>query len=194
MYDIFKPGLVLFTITLVVSIVLGAVNSITSELIENSNKAAKSAAMAKILPGVYHNNFSDDIKITDENSSVVYYNIGYDENDEVVGYVFETSVKGYAGYMAVYVGICTEGSITGISLGPNSETPGLGKNAEKENFTNQFIGKDGSLSVVKSAPKNDNEIQAVTASTITSRAVTNGVNDAYKSFLSIFQNTGGVFQ
>ena len=75
------------------------------------------------------------------------------------------------------VGILPDGSIAGIQiLSCSNETPGLGANATNEEFYGQYAGKpgDGSLKV----SKDGGEIQAMTGATITSRAVTNGVDAA----------------
>ena len=69
---------------------------------------------------------------------------------------------------------------TGIKILSHTETPGLGANAPKPQFSGQYKDKpiENKLEVVKVAPTKDNEIQAITGSTITSKAVTLGVNDA----------------
>ncbi len=66
-----------------------------------------------------------------------------------------------------------------------SETPGLGMKAQEEDFYGQFENKKvDSFTVVKSAPSADNEIEAISGSTITSKAMANGVN----ACLTYFQN------
>ena len=61
-----------------------------------------------------------------------------------------------------------------------SETPGLGAKASEDEFKNQFTGKSGELQVVKSGAK-DNQIQAISGAAITSKAVTEGINNALKA-------------
>ena len=70
------------------------------------------------------------------------------------------------------------GSFTGVRIGTHSETPGLGARAAEEKFYGQFTGKSGTLSVIKTGEAGDSEINAITAATITSTAVTNAVNEA----------------
>ena len=72
------------------------------------------------------------------------------------------------------VGVGTDGTVTGVSISSMSETSGLGANASKESFRSQFVGKSGVLAV----SKDGGEIDALTGATITSRAVTSGVNTA----------------
>ncbi len=65
------------------------------------------------------------------------------------------------------------------------ETPGLGALAYEEWFTNQYQNKTAPLEVVKRPAEADNEISAITASTITSNGVTNGVNEASEFFMNV---------
>ena len=75
---------------------------------------------------------------------------------------------------AKIVGVDNSGTVTGVSITKHSETSGLGANATKEAWRAQFIGKSGTLAVTKDG----GEIEALTGATITSRAVTSGVNSA----------------
>ena len=56
-----------------------------------------------------------------------------------MGYVFETEASGYGGKVKVMTGIDAEGAITGVVILSHDETPGLGANAEKPDFLNQFL-------------------------------------------------------
>jgi electron transport complex protein RnfG len=99
---------------------------------------------------------------------------------ESLGYVIEVSTKGYGGAIKMFVGIDKSQSITGVLLSSHNETPGLGSKAADEAFSGQYLGAapEKELFVVKGVAKNDNEIQAISGATITSRAVTQGVSDA----------------
>ena len=112
------------------------------------------------------------------------------KNNEVVGYAFTLSSNGYGGAVKSVVGIDKKGKVTAVEIiDVSNETPGLGKNAAKEDFSKQFKNKNAPLEVVKSDPK-ENEIQAVTGATITSRAVTNSVNLALELFSAIEKEGG----
>ena len=94
-----------------------------------------------------------------------------------MGYTFKIAPKGYGGEIELTVGISFEGKVTGLTVGTNSETPGLGAKAQSDkNWITQFAGQpaDGSLAV----SKDGGTINAITGATITSRAVTDGVNTA----------------
>jgi H+/Na+-translocating ferredoxin:NAD+ oxidoreductase subunit G len=179
-----RLGLILFLITALTGLTLGAANSITAGPIAETKAKAKQAAMQEILPA------ADEFKeIADKNNdTVLEVNAGY-KNDEIVGYALKVAPKGYGGKVEMMVGISNEGIIGGIKILSHSETPGLGANAPKPKFSGQFAKKSISkkLQVIKGKASKENEVEALTGATITSRAVTGGVNSAidfYKSELS----------
>lgn len=102
---------------------------------------------------------------------------------DIIGYAIKVAPKGYAGAVEVVVGISADGTVQGIKVGNNNETPGLGKNAATPKFQDQFAGKtwDSMINVIKSGTPKDNEIAAIAGATITSRAVADGVNQALEA-------------
>ncbi|NLZ90251.1 MAG: FMN-binding protein [Clostridiales bacterium] len=98
---------------------------------------------------------------------------------EPVGYVGKIDVKGYGGSIEVIAGVTLDGHITGISVGGAkfAETAGLGAVVKEAGFTDQFIGKPTPVKVIKGGEAaNEFTVEAVTAATISSSAVTAGVN------------------
>ena len=98
------------------------------------------------------------------------------------GFVYTVAPKGYAGEITVMVGIENPSlKITGVKILSQQETPGLGSKCTEPAFLDQFLAKDlhNALSVSKNV-KNPSEIQAITSSTITSKAVVSGINLASK--------------
>ncbi len=92
----------------------------------------------------------------------------------IIGYVAVAGAKGYGGNVQIMIGVNLDLEITGIEILSQSETAGLGANCENESWLAQFIGKSGTLAV----SKDGGDIDAITAATITSRAVTSAVNKA----------------
>ncbi len=92
----------------------------------------------------------------------------------LIGYVAVAASKGYGGDVQVMIGVNLDLTIAGIEILSQSETAGLGANCENPEWLSQFVGKSGTLAV----SKDGGEIDAITASTITSRAVTSAVNKA----------------
>ncbi len=180
--DILIPTVALLVICLVATTLLAYTNSITQEKIAlNAVETEKTSRMLVLPEGKEYGEV-----ITLENG--ITYCIGTDEAGEEVGYVFTSGAKGYGGTVSVMVGIDMTGSITGIEILSHAETPGLGANAVKPDFKNRFIGKCGQLIVDKTSNDGQN-VQAITAATITSKAVTSAVNVVTAAYEEI---TGGV--
>ncbi|MCB2289553.1 RnfABCDGE type electron transport complex subunit G [Clostridium sp. CS001] len=172
-----KLGLILLLITGIAGFLIGGAYEITKAPIEKQVIANKQAAMKEILPKADKFDVSD-VNI-EGNEKIKEVNIGMAGTD-IAGYAIKVSPKGYGGIIDIMVGISTEGKVSGIKILSHTETPGLGANAPKPEFSGQFKDKpiDNKLEVVKIAPTKETEIQAITGSTITSKAVTLGVNDA----------------
>ena len=96
----------------------------------------------------------------------------------LIAYIASTAGKGYSSYVQCLVALDRDLRITGVSVLGHKETPGLGDQIiEEEWFLEQFKGK--SLDQVVLVKKETEEnIQAISGATISSRAVTNGVKDA----------------
>lgn len=181
--DILIPAVALLIICLVATTLLAGTNLITSEKIALNAVETEKASRMLVLPEgkSYGEVVSLDNGIT--------YCVGTDDSGNQVGYVFTAGAKGYGGTVAVMVGLDNDGVITGIEILSHAETPGLGANAVKPDFKNRFTGKSGTLTVDKVSNDGQN-VQAITAATITSKAVTNAVNLVTAAFEEI-NNAGG---
>ena len=83
------------------------------------------------------------------------------------------------------MGIQNDGTVNGYSVTSIAETPGLGMKVQEESFYSQFAGKlVDTFNVVKNPPAADNEIEAISGATISSKAMANGVNAALTYFRS----------
>lgn len=171
--DILVPTISLFVICAVVTALLAATNSVTAPKIEQLKIESANKIKAAVLSSA--KSFSEEKTVTLDGKTYAYYE-GLD-GDKIVGYVFTTSAKGYGGDIETMVGVNTDGTVSGIDFLSISETVGLGMNADTDEFKSQFTGKIGEIGVNKTAPE-ENEIQALTGATITSKAVTEAVNIA----------------
>ncbi len=177
-----KPTIVLLIICSIAGSLLGYAYEITKEPIRIQAEKKEQNALKKVLPtaekvGVLDTDLSayDNILLT--------YNGTL--NEEKNGYIIKVAQNGYSGVIEFLVGFDLEGTITGLNILKHTETPGLGANVTSTDFTNQYIGKSGNLSVTKSPSPADNEIAAMTSATITTTAVTNGVNSAIEVYENI---------
>jgi len=175
MPSIVKPGIVLLIIGAIAAALLGYVSEITKEPIAVQEKLTEDSAKQKVLDGA---TVFEEQEIGQENGNIKALSLGYSDESksELLGYTVNVVSKGYGGEISLMVGLDVDGVLTGIDIISHSETPGLGANASNPTFSDQYKGKSGTLTVTKNAP-NENEIQAITSATITSRAVTAGVNE-----------------
>ena len=91
------------------------------------------------------------------------------------GYVVQVSPPtSFSGNLTIMVGVDSSYACTGISVTSTGETSGLGSNASRPSFADQFIGKTGTVAVTKDG----GDINAITGATITSRGVCEAVNSA----------------
>ena len=181
--EILIPTISLFLICSVVTLLLAVTNSVTAPKIAELQIETEKKKKAAVLSDAA--SFSDSKTITYEGVEYTYYE-GYDNDKNIVGYVFTTSAKGYGGDIITMVGIKADGTVAGMDFLSISETAGLGMNADTDDFKNQFVGKSGEIGVNKNT-SSDTEIQALTGATITSKAVTQAVNTA----LILFEEVNG---
>ena len=195
--QIIHDALVLTAFTLVIGVILGAVYGITKAPIDNANEEAQKEAYQAVFADA--DAFNQKEYDADEANKMV-SDAGYDDtiNDveeavdasgNVLGYVITVTAKdGSQGSITFSVGIQKDGTVNGYSITDISETPGLGMKAEDEEFYSQFENKKvDAFTVVKQTPSSDDQIEAITGSTITSKAMANGCNAA----ILYFQNALG---
>lgn len=94
------------------------------------------------------------------------------------GMVLEGTVPGYGGPIAFTVAVGPDGTIVGVLVGANSETPGLGKRIEEPAFLAQFEGLSGEIAITKDG----GPVDAIASATISSRAIAEGVDNALKAY------------
>ena len=177
---IIKTGIVLFLITGIAALILASVNSVTAPMIAENETKKQMTAMTTVLPDA--EKFDELADVAKDNGILGIYE--GKKADETVGYAVLVESMGYGGAISMVVGVDLEDKITGIDITSQSETPGLGANCTKDEFKNQFTGKTSEITVVKSNSK-DNQIDAMTSATITSKAVTKGVNAAVDAVKAI---------
>jgi electron transport complex protein RnfG len=168
---ILRLTLILLAFSAITALLLGLVNMVTVDKIAAIKAAKTTAAMQAVLPADSYT----DVAYTGGDPLVLGV---YSADDK--GYVVEVGPSGFGGTISMVVGVDTNGAVTGVSITSMSETSGLGTNAKKEEFRNQYIGGTGPFAV----NKDGGDIDALTGATVTSRAVTKGVNaalDAVKS-------------
>jgi len=155
----------LTAIALVAAAALAALNAVTAKPIAQAQQAKVKAAISAVLPAF--------ARIEDKTVDGNVCHIAYNEANECVGAAVEAgNDKGFGGHLQLMVGFDTNGLVYGYKILETHETPGLGAKAE------MWFQKDGKGSIIGKNPASSNltvtkdggEVDAITGSTITSRA------------------------
>ena len=170
--------IVLAVICLVSAAILGLINQVTVGPIGANTEQAVQESLRTVMPidGDYEDvtdQYSGDPVTVDVTGVSVPVKAVYKAADE--GYVVETmSPNGFGGALDMMAGVDNEGNVTGIAIISHAETSGLGSKSTDPEWQAQFKGVNGTIGVTKDGY----QINAITGSTITSRAVCDGVNAA----------------
>ncbi|HYF82567.1 MAG TPA: RnfABCDGE type electron transport complex subunit G [Clostridia bacterium] len=187
MRDYIRLAGVLLLVCAIAAAGLGYTNAVTYEKIQEQLVIASDEARKTVLPGADAFEKLDDSTFSALKSNDKYKFVTEiytaKAGGSIIGYAVKVAPKGYAGAIDVVVGVTADGSVQGIKVGNNNETPGLGKNAATPKFQDQFGGKTwgNPINVIKSGTPKDNEIAALAGATITSRAIADGVNQALEA-------------
>ncbi|MBR5138384.1 MAG: RnfABCDGE type electron transport complex subunit G [Alistipes sp.] len=170
---------VLFTVTLIASAGVGAVNMITADAIAEANAAATKQAVSNVLPAFENTEISEQT-IDDMPIKVYTATAG----GEKVGYAVESMTKnGFGGVIRLMVGFAPNGQILNVNVLQQSETPGLGtKMADEENALLNSIKDKKAWEIEFKVKKDGGELDALTAATISSRAYYDAVQRAYQAY------------
>ncbi len=185
MKEMMKNTVIMLVITLVAGLVLGFVYQITKDPIAAQNAKKKQEACKEVFQDAA--NF-EQIEVS-ETDAALWEEEGYaqesidevvsalDDSGSLLGYVITVTTKeGYGGDIQFAVGVRVDGTVNGISILKISETAGLGMRAE-EVLQPQFADKQTEkFEYTKSGATSENQIDAISGATITTNAVTNGVN------------------
>lgn len=185
MSKMIKDTAVLLVITLVSGLLLGLVYQITKEPIALQKEKAKQEAYREVFQTADSFEETELLPLDEQawadagfaQETIDEVMIAKDASGAAVGYVITVTTKeGYGGDIRFTVGIADDGTVNGISLLEISETAGLGMRAG-EVLVPQFAGKNvESFEYSKTGASADDQIDAISGATITTNAVTNGVN------------------
>lgn len=180
--------LVLVGVALITGGILAYVNHITEAPIKLQAEKTLADGIKAVMGGVQLSVAENDtIKQTIKGKEVVFViHKTVDSNKQDLGVAVESTTGGFGGDLKVLVGFDKDGNILGYTILQHAETPGLGAKADK------WFQKDGKGSIIGKNPNKDNltvkkdggDIDAITASTITSRAFLLAVTQAYNAYKS----------
>ena len=172
----------LFAICIVCSSLLAGVYALTKEPIDAAAKAKNEAAIKEVLPPSAVT-IEEERTIDFEGASYA-YNLAYDEQGNTVGCAINVAPVGFGGPIFIKVGFDAGGVIWNTKVLSQAETPGLGAKCVEPSFSDQFKGFDPAAKKL-AVKKDGGDVDAITASTITSRAYSDGLALAVKVFQTI---------
>lgn len=208
--SIAKDTLALVVITLVAAVLLGFVREITAEPIAKRAEEDKQKAYLAVFESAASVTESKDVpelqaalaeagKILTPAYTAVTIDeacLAKDASGNTVGYIITvTDKKGYGGAIQMVFGYSLDGTVTGMEFLTLNETAGFGLEAEKDpEWRKQFYGVAvEKFTVTKSGAVADSEIDALSGATVTSKAITEGINGGllFAKYLAE-QGIGGV--
>ena len=175
-----------------VAVIMGGILAYVNHLTEGPIAEQKEKALADGIKAVM---VCDDLKVakTDvvkqndakgkEMTFTVYQIQDAQGND--LGAAVESTTMGFGGDLKVLVGFDTKGTILGYTLLEHAETPGLGAKADQwfqDEMKGDVVGENPAEPLTVS--KDGGKVDAITASTITSRAFLLALNNAYKAYMA----------
>jgi len=158
------PFAILTIISLCAALMLALTNAVTvGPIAEASAKAADEARKAVLPEAETFEELAHDDTVDSLFQGLA--------NNEAVGYTATVTVTGYGGPIEITIGMDETGALTGLNVGGTkfAETAGLGARAKEPEFTGQFVGKRTPVTL-------NQDVDAISGATITSTAVTKGVN------------------
>ena len=173
--------LTLFLVTALAATALGLVYEVTKEPIAAAKLQAKLDAVAVVVPEFNNNPSEEMYTLESDLGTLECYPAKKD--GELVGTAISTLTKqGFSGLIRVMVGLKPDGSIYQTAPLEHAETPGLGTKMAEPKFKDQFIGKNPGELTLK-VTKDGGVIDAITASTITSRAYCEAIQRAFDAYM-----------
>ncbi len=173
--------LTLLVISFVASAALGLVYQSTKEPIAKAQAAKINNAIKAVVPEFNNQPIEESYTTEVDGGTLTFYPAKKD--GQLVGTAVKTfSKNGFAGLIELMVGFLPDGSIYKIAVVYHKETPGLGDKMDphKSNFSIQFEGKNPENFKLK-VKKDGGDVDAITASTISSRAYCDAVSRAYNA-------------
>ena len=176
MRNILKLSASLLIIATISGTILGMIYIVTKEPIEKRVKLEEERALKDIFPE------ATIFKLITSKDNYTYYEV-YAKN-KLIGYALDASGKGFGSTIKIKVGMNLNKTIKAIRITSQNETPGLGTRVKGTKFTDQFMNKTLKQVLLKK-DSSKGTIDALTGATISSRAVSEAVEESISKFLEI---------
>jgi len=207
MRDVLKLTVLLTIVCLLNGLALGLVYEVTRGAIAKTAAETLTESLKLVIPRA--DRFSEKKGCPLPGGRAISYHEAYSKSGEVIGYALAGERQGYQSILKVLVGIDPQGTIQGIKVLEQAETPGLGarideiqvdetiwtcmanlfknRKAGTDNqrpwFQEQYRGLTAAELTLLKPSRGGKGIHAMTGATITSRALTQAVRDSIEAFL-----------
>ena len=175
--------LCLFVICMVCSALLAGVYALTKETIAVGDAQRNESAIKEVLPSTAA--VIEEESTIQVNGTTYTYNRAFDAEGNTVGCAINVAPSGFGGPIKMKVGFNADGLVWNVKVLSHAETPGLGAKCTEPAFSEQFHELDPSDEKNLKVKKDGGNLNAITASTITSRAYAEGVSQAVEVFKAI---------
>jgi electron transport complex protein RnfG len=172
MKEMIRYGFILSLICTVASGLLVGVNALTKTRIIAQAQAEEGASLKEVMPE------AADFSAVKKRNETIYYK-AKDKDGNFIGVAFKVYAEGYSSTIETMVGMLEDGTITGVKVLAQNETPGLGTQVTEPGFLQQFSNKK---------IENLNEVQAITGATISSEAVMAAVKEKAEKIKALIKD------
>lgn len=169
MKTILKFAFILFLVNLIAASILAWAYNLTKFRIQEQERLAQEQALKQVMP----EEITDRLEVVEKGGIVKYWKAFKGGSSQIQGYIFIAKKYGYASVIETMVGMKKDGTITGIKVLSQNETPGLGVKIAEPSFTKQFLNRN-----VSGLELSKNNIHAITGATISSRAFLDSIKSS----------------
>ena len=164
------PILVLVLICGVAGSALGYVHGVTQPKIDAAAAAKKQSTFEALAEAA--TDFEEQDIVCDNVTTSV---IAKDSSGQELARIYVGQGTGYGGIVPVAVAVDTTGTVIGVTVMANEETPGLGSKVESESYLDQYVGR-------ALAPVTDHDVDLISGATYSSEAVLSAVNACAREY------------
>lgn len=198
MKKMLKLSLSLFAVCLAAALALSFANQATKAKIQSNAQQKQQQMLLYLFPecDTFENMDASALRKAAQHSGVdetmIQEAFWAKSQTDVQGCVLQCQTKGFGGEIVFFAGFDTQGNTVGVRVLSHAETPGLGAKAAQDAFLQQFLQDPAapSYTLVKNSASSPSMIVAVSAATISSQAITDGVNAAKACALALLDEEG----
>ncbi len=174
---ILKPTLALLILCLAVALLLSSVNMLTKDKIEHNKTLKTNEAIASLFQGTFDSFEELTEGFTYVGSADALYKV-YDAGHILQGFVCRATPTGFGGDIGLLVAMDKNATVIGVKVLYSTETAGVGSKVTEDRYLEQYANKSGKLVL-------NEDIDAITGATISSKNVLTGVNDSMTTCRSL---------